>query len=304
MNNDPLISVITPTYNRASYLPETIESVLSQNYRNLEHIIIDDGSSDTTRNLVNAYLDKGKIRYFYQKNSGQSIARNKGLKEAKGEFVCFLDSDDRWLPNKLRKQLNAFLVNPDVDIVYGDYIFIDEQGNEISHNNMSRYSGNITKPLLKDNFVSMNTTMTRTTKLKAISGFNENIEVADDYDLWLRLSVESRFLYIPELLAEYRIMNKQLSSNKSKRFASNEKTLLSFFDSNPNLLNPEERKDALNFFYTRATRHFSHEGNWDEEKKYLIKAFQNNALSRRNYRVLLRCIINKIKLSHTKTNKK
>ncbi len=96
---NPLISVIIPTYNRANFLGEAIESVLSQTYKNLEVIIIDDGSTDDTRQLIEKYTDK-RIIYLYQEHGGTSAARNKGIQEAKGEYIAFLDSDDIWLSPK------------------------------------------------------------------------------------------------------------------------------------------------------------------------------------------------------------
>ena len=287
----PLISIITPTYNRANFLTETIDSVLTQDYQNIEHLIIDDGSSDDTKELLKKYENNDKVRCFFQNNSGQSIARNKGLRESRGDFICFLDSVDYFLPGKLSKQIEAFQENPSVDIVYGDYIFIDADGNRLDQKNMTRYSGKITDQLLKDNCVSMNTTMVRKGLINSVGGFSEHIKFADDYDLWLRLSVDAQFLYLPEKLSAYRLMNNQISSNKRARFESNEETICRFFQNNSYLFPESVKKDALNHLYIRASRHFSNAGNFTLAQSYLIKAFKQKPASIRTLRTIIRYTI-------------
>lgn len=287
----PLISVITPTYNRADFLKETIESVLNQDYENIEHLIVDDGSTDKTRELIREYEPNRKVRYFFQQNSGQSVARNKGLNEAKGDYICFLDSDDYFLPGKLKKQIEAFEQNPTVDLVYGDYIFVDANGNRLDQKNMIRYSGKITDQLLKDNCVSMNTTMVRKGLIDSEGGFSEHVKFADDYDLWLRLSVDAQFLYLPEKLSAYRLMNNQISSNKRARFESNEEIICRFLKNNSYLFSESVKKDALNHLYIRAARHFSKAGNFTLAQSYLLKAFKQKPVSVRTFRTIIRYTI-------------
>src|SRR6056297_1667054 len=104
--NAPLISIITPAYNRGKFIGDAIESVIHQNYPFFEHIIVDDGSTDNTRELVRQYQKREpRIFYYYQENQGQSAARNNALARSKGVFVCFLDSDDYWLPGKIEESL-------------------------------------------------------------------------------------------------------------------------------------------------------------------------------------------------------
>ena len=108
MAEQALISVITPTYNRATFLAEAIDSVLAQSYRNFELLIVDDGSTDDTQTIVNNYKHDARVVYQFQENQGQSVARNNALHASRGEFICFLDSDDRWLPERLQWALEAF----------------------------------------------------------------------------------------------------------------------------------------------------------------------------------------------------
>ena len=209
----PKVSIITPTWNRADLISEAVESVLAQTWANWELLIVDDGSTDNTREVLAPYLEDPRIHYFYQENQGQSVARNLALKHAKGAYISFLDSDNRLVPEKLEWALEALASNPDVDIVYGDIITIDEQGNEISRENMRRYSGRIAKYLIVDNCVSMNTAVVRRKCFDEMGGFNTERRVADDFELWLRFSARYSFLYIPKFMAFYRVMDNQISSD-------------------------------------------------------------------------------------------
>ncbi|UUA71389.1 glycosyltransferase family 2 protein [Cellvibrio sp. QJXJ] len=270
MDKTMLISIITPTYNREAFLPAAIESVLAQSYKEFELIIVDDGSTDNSRELINAYADKDpRVKYLYQENQRQSVARNYALSIAKGDFICFLDSDNYWPHDKLEKSLKAFEQHPEADIVYGDCITIDEQGNELHRNNMRRYSGNIAALLLKDNFVSMNTTMTRRKCFNEMGGMSGKRRVADDYDLWLKFSSRYRFQYIPEFLAYYRVMENQISSNKKLRFETNEKIILDFLAAYPDAVSEQEKKAGLTAFYTRKARHYA-----ASDKKEAYKAIR------------------------------
>lgn len=253
-----LVTIITPTYNREAFLPAAIESVLAQTYKDFEFIIVDDGSEDNSRKLIESYAEKdSRIKYLYQENQRQSVARNYALSVANGDFICFLDSDNYWPNDKLEKSLKAFADHPEADIVYGDCITIDEQGAELHRNNMRRYSGRIAGLLLKDNFISMNTTMTRRKCFDEMGGMSGKRRVADDYDLWLKFSARYRFQYIPEFLAYYRVMENQISSNKKLRFETNESIIQDFLAAYPHAVTAQEKKVGLCAFYTRKARHYA-----------------------------------------------
>ena len=116
--SNQLISVIAPVYNGENYLSQSIESVLKQTYKNIEIIVVDDGSTDKTADLVKTYLNQPNIRYIYQKNGGHGSALNTGVSSATGEFLSFIDHDDLWDHRKLQLQLQAFVDNADLDIVF------------------------------------------------------------------------------------------------------------------------------------------------------------------------------------------
>jgi glycosyltransferase involved in cell wall biosynthesis len=286
-----LISIITPTFNREKFLPAAIESVLQQTYSNWELIIVDDGSKDNTKTLIDTYSVKdNRIKYYFQENQGQSIARNKALSVASGEFICFLDSDNYWTKDKLEKSIIAFNKYPDADILYGDCITIDEQGHELHRNNMRRHSGKVAHLLLKDNFVSMNTTMTRKECFLELGGMSGKRRVADDYDLWLRMSSRYNFQYIPEYLAYYRVMENQISSNKKLRFDTNEQIILDFISAYPMSITEKEKQEGLAAFYSRKARHYASE-NKRESYSAIKKAFKTSPLSLNVWRSFAKVLI-------------
>lgn len=253
----PTVSVITPTFNRADFIGETVESILAQTFGDFELLIVDDGSTDNTREILSPYLSDKRLRYFYQENQGQSVARNRGLTESRGQFLCFIDSDNVWLPNKLESQLNFLREHPEVDIVYGDIITIDETSKEIGRENMRRISGHIAGDLLRDNFVSINTSMVRRQCYTELGGFNEKDRLAEDYDLWLRYSTRFKFHYMPEYFAKYRVMDDQISSDKSARFWANERTLRLFLEAYPTAVDWKTRRKGWSTFFARKARYLA-----------------------------------------------
>lgn len=250
----PVVSVVTPTYNRAGFLPQAVESVLAQTFGDFELIVVDDGSTDDTPEVMRSYLQDPRVRYLTQPNQGQSVARNRGIAEAKGEYICFLDSDNAWREDKLEKSLAVFQAHPDYHVVYGDFIIIDESGTELGVNRMNRHTGFVTPQLLKDNFVSMNTTMTRKYCFDEMGAFDEKDRLAEDYGLWLRLSTCYRFYYLPEVLGYYRVMEDQISSDKLRRLDANEQILKSFLAEYPGSVSRTQARRGMSHFFARKAR--------------------------------------------------
>ena len=283
---DALISIITPTYNRSDYIAQAVQSVIDQTYGHFEHLIVDDGSTDNTNQVLAPFLEDDRIKYFRQENQGQSVARNLGLKYAKGDFICFLDSDNVWMPEKLGAQLAVFRESPEVDVVYGDNITINEAGEEISRKNMFRPSGFIAFQMLKDNCVSMNTAMARRRCFDEMGGMSGTRRVADDYDLWLRFSARYRFRYIPEFLAYYRVMENQISSDKTARFETNEAIIRDFRKTYPDALSKTEFNKAFAFFYSRKGRYIAGTGDLAGGLRSLGTALWYSPLYRAPWRAL------------------
>jgi glycosyltransferase involved in cell wall biosynthesis len=279
MANQPLVTVIIPTYNRAPFLSKAIDSVLNQSYKTFELIVVDDGSTDETKSILDDYVKKdNRIRVFSQINQGQSVARNKALDEAKGDFICFLDSDNFWPKNKLKTQTNFLNENENVDVVYGDIITIDEDGSEVSRNNMKRYSGKIARWMLRDNCVSMNTAMAKRQCFNEMGGMSGTRRVADDYDLWLRFSAVYNFAYVPDFWAFYRVMKDQISSDKMARFESNELIINKFKLQFSDCLSKVEFDRGFSVFHIRKARYLTSVGKKRDAYRELFKALKYRPL--------------------------
>ena len=285
------VSVVTPTYNRARFLPDAVTSVLSQTFGDFELIIVDDGSDDNTRDVLAPFLADRRVRYVYQKNQGQSHARNLALKQATGDCIAFLDSDDVWAPDKLEKQLAVLQANPGVDIVHGDEATIDEQGKVISFENMKRYSGRITRYLLADNSVSITTALVRRRCFDEMGGFDTSVGVADDYELWLRFSARYCYQYEPGIVASYRVMADQISSDKRRRYAANERIIQQFLARYGEVLSPGERRWGLARFYCRKARYFASAGERGKAVGAIAGALHNAPLDSVVWRALYRVAV-------------
>ena len=184
-----MVSVIIPTYNRAAFLREAIDSVLAQTEKNFELIIVDDGSTDATPEVVAAYAKR--LRYFYQPNAGAAAARNCGLQQAGGKFIAFLDSDDLWLPKKLARQLAWMDAHPEIMLCYTDEIWI-RHGVRVNQKKIHAKAGGWIYPLcLPRCIISPSSVLMRRELFEAVGGFDEQLPICEDYDLWLR--VASRF---------------------------------------------------------------------------------------------------------------
>lgn len=184
--NTPLVSVIIPTYNRAWALETAIDSVFSQDYKNFELIVVDDGSTDDTEAWIKKY---GKsLHYIRQPNMGVSAARNRGISAAAGPLIAFLDSDDYWYPEKLSTQVNFFNKNPDTQICQTEEIWIRNNRRVNPKKKHKKPSGMIFIPSLALCLVSPSAVMMRKTLLAKVDAFDESLPACEDYDLWLRVS--------------------------------------------------------------------------------------------------------------------
>jgi glycosyltransferase involved in cell wall biosynthesis len=185
-SKNPLVSVILPTYNRGWILTDAIDSVLAQDYKDYELIVVDDGSTDNTRDILDTYGQD--IIVLRQANKGVSAARNRGIAEAGGQLVAFLDSDDLWLPRKLSRQVDFFKFNPDAVINQTEEIWI-RNGVRVNPKDRHRKpTGMIFERSLGLCLVSPSAVMIQKTLLDAVGGFDENLPACEDYDLWLRIS--------------------------------------------------------------------------------------------------------------------
>jgi len=192
------VSVIIPTYNRAYFLKEAIDSVLAQTYKDYELIVVDDGSEDETAQIVKQY--QNKLRYIFIPHQGVSRARNIGIQEAKGELIAFLDSDDLWLPQKIEMQVTFFTSHPEALVCQTEEIWI-RNGLRV---NPKKYhlkpSGMIFAPSLKRCLISPSAVMMRKRLFDEVGLFDETMPACEDYDLWLRVTAKYPVYLLPQAL--------------------------------------------------------------------------------------------------------
>ncbi len=186
MNPDPLVSVIIPAYNRARTLSEAIDSVLAQDYRNFDLIVVDDGSTDETPGILDRY--QGVLTVIRRENAGVSRARNRAIRASHGELVAFLDSDDYWLPGKLSAQTAWFSENPEALICQTGEIWI-RRGRRVNPGERhKKRSGDIFIPSLDLCLISPSAVMLRRRLLDETGLFDPELTACEDYDLWLRVT--------------------------------------------------------------------------------------------------------------------
>lgn len=209
-----IVSIITPSYNSSQYIRRTIDSIRSQTYQNWELIIIDDCSTDSSREVIQHYVDQdSRIKLIcLEENSGAAVARNTGIKHAIGRFIAFLDSDDTWHPEKLEKQLHFMLKN-DYAFTYSQYHQVNENGDLVGELNFPMRTNH--HKLLKTCIIGCLTAMYDTHKLGKV--YFPLIRKRQDFALWLKILKKVDYAYcVPEDLASYTVRSDSISANKFK----------------------------------------------------------------------------------------
>lgn len=217
---NPVVSVVIPSYNSARWVGEAIESVLGQSFPDWELLLVDDGSTDNTRAVVARYTDP-RVRYIYQENQERSAARNRGVREAQGAFVAFLDADDLWLPEKLAEQVKVFEREPAVGLVYAGTYVVEEDGRPFFQQRC-QHRGFVVRPLLvEDNIVagSASSAMVRRECFERVGYWDETLAVCEDWEMWLRIARSYLFDFVPQPLVKVRTHgnNTQKQAEKMRR---------------------------------------------------------------------------------------
>ena len=239
MNNKPLVSIITPSFNQAQYLEETILSVLNLEYNNIEYIIIDGGSTDGSVDIIKKYEDRLKA-WISEPDKGQTDAINKGFGMAKGEFLAWINSDDTYLPYAVSEAISLFRENPELGLVYGDCNFIDKNGMVIGKFNAQQT--NYRRLRRGGVYIPQQSSFFRADLWRKVGPLDPSFYFAMDYDLWVRLAREAPVLYHPGMWANFRL------HDDAKTIADDERCW-------PEMLRVHKR-DGGSVFSTIMLRHF------------------------------------------------
>jgi len=207
MSKQSLVSIIIPAYNVEGFIKNAINSALNQTYSNIEIVVIDDGSTDKTKEVLNSYITSRKIKYIYQANQGLAGARNSGICESHGKYIALLDADDEFLPEKIEKQISALEANPDYGICYCDIIhFFEGNPRRFYHHRYTYQSGNLFEPLLEKQFINPLSVVIKKDILDKWGVFDPELRHTEDWELWLRLAHRGvKFYYLDEPLALYQV---------------------------------------------------------------------------------------------------
>ncbi|HFE67167.1 MAG TPA: glycosyltransferase [Chloroflexi bacterium] len=204
------VSVVIPAYNQGHFLGEAIESVLAQTHPDFEILVVDDGSTDDTAVVAQSYTDP-RVRYIYKENGGLSSARNAGLRQAAGEYISYLDSDDCFLPAKLARLVGELEANPQVGLVAGQALLMDEHGRQLNKK-FDRSLPENPVELLLVNPLHVGSVLLRREWQEKVGFFDETLRSYEDWDMWLRLALAGcRMRYVPEPVSLYRFHSAQMT---------------------------------------------------------------------------------------------
>jgi glycosyltransferase involved in cell wall biosynthesis len=289
----PKVSVIIPTYNRAGTLSECVESVLGQTFQDYELIVVDDGSTDDTREALERYRDK--LHYIYQENQGPSRSRNRGISEARGELIAFLDSDDVWTPDKLEKTVPALEGDADAGIIFTNVIF-QGPGGEIVR--VTEYGG-LTQGQLRDmmmerTLIVTSSAVVRRRVFEEIGVFDETLTYAEDWDMFYRIVRKYPAKIVRDKLTIYRFSKNSMLANHEKRekLVQDTFTVLERIYSYPeNVGRHEEKKRFYGRYYRELGESDLFNGRPNGARKFLFSSLHYQPASLKTYVLLLKTIL-------------
>ena len=269
-----MVSVIIPTYNHAKYVCRAIDSVLEQTYTHYEIIVVDDGSTDNTQEVLEPYMKQ--IKYIYQENKGLSASRNTGIRVAKGDYLQFLDADDTILPQGLDIQVKLLETHPDVDVVACRYRLVDAAGRFLVDKKRYAKKSIMFKELVLSNRFAPNALLIRRKCFTSAGIFDERLKSCEDWDMWLRITAQNhRFLCHNHVLVQrYRYPSSMIQN--ASRMCDNRLAVLNKVFANPDL--DEEimtlHKKAYSIALFKCSRGFYSSNYMEEGRTHFIKAIK------------------------------
>ncbi len=227
-HNLPLVSVVTPSYNQGRFIRETIESVLTQDYPNIEYWVVDGGSTDNTLDVLREYERDPRFHWISEPDKGQSDAINKGWSRCRGDILAWLCSDDVYCPGAIRSQVSYLISHPGIDAVYSDAIYINNEGTPLTKYWARKFSQ---YELLRICFIPQPTVFVRRTLVQRTGIVDTSLHYALDYDYWLRASLNNNFAYSSAEIAQYRLHEDSKTIAQIVRFNPEiERIVIRFFE--------------------------------------------------------------------------
>lgn len=251
----PLVSMIVANYNMGRFVAETIRSLCAQTVTDVEIVVVDDGSTDDSWDVIQreAALDR-RIVTLRQANAGQASAKNAGIRASRGQFVGFCDADDLWKPNKLEVQLKAF-TSQDIGVVYTDADHMNEKGEYLGSSDMKSVNGWVLEKMFVRNFVPFGTALIRRDALVECGVFDERYRMGIDWELWLRIARKYQFVHVREWTMQYRLWSGQMSKNWRGRYDWVLRIMGDFLAKYPNELDKDIVRRAWGHTYFNRGSH-------------------------------------------------
>lgn len=279
MIDSPRVSVVIPTFNRGKVIERSIRSVINQTFQDIEIIIVDDCSTDDTRDIVAGFKDK-RIKYIcHKQNKGGAVARNTGINAARGEFIAFQDSDDVWVNEKLEKQMQVMsTASNDVGVVFTSYLLIkNNRVSRVPRNITDLNSSNFLRHLLRKNFIGTPTVVIRKICLKKVELFDEDLPRYQDWDLFIRLARYYKFIFLDEPLVTANFLDDSITADNIAAITARKR----IFDKNRTEIINDNKLLADYFFDTGKL--ICKYGQYKEGKKYIYKSIMKDYLNTRHW---------------------
>jgi glycosyltransferase involved in cell wall biosynthesis len=249
---------------------------------------VDDGSTDNTKELLKKYIRKKQINYVCQKNKGQAVARNRGIKLSRGELIAFLDADDVWSQKKLELQISRFK-DKEVSLVYGNVLFQNGKSEKVSPFHKKFKRGYAFEELLIQNFICISAAIIRKKVLYECGLFDHKLRISPDYNLWLRVAKKHKMDYVPEIIGKRRLHGKNIVFNREifiKNTLQIKKEICDKFKVSKKL-----KKNSLHNSYFDLSYCLTENKEYIKAIKALSKAFFSKPLDYRNYKLLAKIIL-------------
>ncbi len=296
----PTISVIVPVYNGEKTILETIQSIQAQTFSDFELIIINDGSTDGTLDVISTVNDP-RLKVFSYENGGLPVARNRGIRRSRGEFITFIDADDLWKPDKLQLQLAALQKKPEAGVAYSWTAFIDENSKFLFAWQPLYWEGNVYPQLLIRNFISSGSNiMVKRKYIEAAGEFDPSLKSVEDWDYYLRLAALCPFVLVPKYQILYRRSSQSMTSKVDVMENANLIVIERAFKAAPPELKSLKNKSLANAYRYLAKQcianAFDEEGVKLASQKlsYSIKLYPKIMLSNETMRLILKLLIIKL----------
>lgn len=281
----PLVSIITPSYNQGNFIRRTIESVLNQSYPNIEYWVIDGGSKDNTISILKEYENEPRFHWLSEPDLGQGDAVNKGWKLSKGDILGWLNSDDTYFEGAVQTQVEALINHPEVGLVYGDALFIDESDKIIGNYH--------TRPFERERFLYVSSIAQPTAffyrnLLEKVGLINVNLHYALDFEFFLRLMWYTKFLYIRKQVASYRLHQSSKTVDGYKQMLSETIVVVKqICDEHPVALTKTKMKAISDWYWMGAINSLD-AGNYADARRYAKDAINSYPIRPRMGIVLLK----------------